>query len=75
MDAAATEKRRREIREERKKKAVPFKQWWAAERLKVEAKENMNSAVCTMWRGSMELSPDYGDELRAFWNLDGDFVF
>jgi hypothetical protein len=35
----------------------------------------MDVAVLDMWRSSMELSPDYGDELRAFWQLDPDFVF
>ena len=59
----------------RKKRAVPFREWWAAERVRVAAKENMDPATCAMWRSSMELSPDYGDEIRAFWGLDEDFVF
>lgn len=75
VDLAASEKRRQGIRAERKKKAVPFKQWWAEERKKVEARENMNEAVLEMWRSSMRLSPTYGDELRAFWKLPNDFVF
>ncbi len=75
IDEAATEKRRAEIREERKSKAVPFKQWWEEERKKVAAKENMDPAVLTMWRSSMELSPDYGAELRSFWGLPEDFEF
>ena len=71
----ATEKRRDEIRGRRKQKAVPFKDWWAEERKKVAAKENMDPAVLSMWRSSMDLSPDYGAELRAFWNLPADFEF
>lgn len=75
VDIAASEKRRAEIRKERIAKAVPFKQWWAEERKRVENRENMNEAVLHMWRTSMELSPDYGDELKAFWKLPDDFVF
>jgi hypothetical protein len=41
----------------------------------VEAQENMDVAVRRMWMSSMELSPDYATELRAFWNLPEDFVF
>ena len=75
VDVAATKRRRAEIREERKRKAVPFKEWWASEREKVAAKENMNPAVLDMWRSSIALSPDYGAELHAFWNLPDDFEF
>jgi hypothetical protein len=75
VDVAATEKKREAIRAERKRRAVPFKEWWAAEKEKVAAREGMDPAVCTMWRTSMELSPEYGDELRRFWGLPGDFTF
>ena len=54
---------------------MPFKQWWSQERQKVAARENMDPAVLTMWRTSMELSPDYAAELRAFWDLPVDFEF
>lgn len=75
LDFAATEKRRQAMRDARKKKAVPFKQWWAQEKEKVAARQGMDPAVLTMWRTSMELSPDYGDELRRFWGLPSDFCF
>ena len=75
VDLAASEKRRDEIRHARKQKAVPFKDWWTEEREKVAAKENMDPAVLAMWRSSMDLSPDYGAELRAFWNLPENFEF
>jgi acetone carboxylase alpha subunit len=75
VDSAATEKKRADMRAERKKRAIPFKEWWLAERKKVETQENMDPAVIRMWASSMELSPEYGDELRAFWNLPADFVF
>ncbi len=75
VDLPATEERRRELREERKRRAVPFREWWEAERRKVADRENMDPAVLQMWRSSMELSPDYAAELRAFWKLPADFEF
>jgi len=75
VDEAATAKRRQEIRDSRKTRAVPFKDWWATECEKVRAQENMDPAILKMWSSSMELSPEYADELRAFWNLPADFVF
>ncbi|MFP6625805.1 MAG: hydantoinase B/oxoprolinase family protein [Deltaproteobacteria bacterium] len=75
VDETATAKRRDEMRADRKARAVPFKDWWAVEREKVEARENMDEAVLVMWRSSMELSPDYGEELRRFWNLPAGFEF
>ncbi len=75
VDENATLKRRDAMRAERKRRAIPFKEWWAQEKEKVAAQENMDPAVLAMWRGSMELSPDYGAELRAFWQLPDDFEF
>ena len=75
VDRTQTEAKRKSIREARKAKAVPFKEWWAKEREKVAAGENMDDAVLAMWRSSMALSPEYGRELRAFWNLPEDFNF
>jgi len=75
IDEAATARRRDEIRQARKARGVPFREWWKQEREKVRAKENMADAVLDMWRGSLELSPDYAREIRAFWNLPDDFTF
>ncbi|HIL13262.1 MAG TPA: hypothetical protein EYG16_06285 [Deltaproteobacteria bacterium] len=75
VDEKATARKRKELRDKRKGKAVPFRQWWDEERKRVEACENMDPAVIEMWRSSMELSPGYGDELRAFWRLPEDFIF
>jgi len=75
VDLDATEARRKEMREKRRRESVPFQEWWRQERKKVAARENMDPAVLTMWRTSMALSPDYGDELRAFWKLPADFTF
>ncbi|MCP5044332.1 MAG: hypothetical protein GY944_25155 [bacterium] len=75
VDEKATQAKRAEIRETRKARAVPFKQWWAEERGKVQAQENMDPAVLRMWASSMELSQGYADELRRFWKLPEDFTF
>jgi N-methylhydantoinase B/acetone carboxylase alpha subunit len=75
VDAKATEKKRDQIRKARKKRGVPFRDWWRRERKKVQARENMDEAVIEMWRTSMELSPDYARELREFWKLPEDFTF
>ena len=74
-DMEATAKKRAQIREDRKQRGVPFKEWWEEERKKVEAQENMDDAVRTMWESSMRLSPEYGDAIRQFWNLPEDFTF
>jgi hypothetical protein len=63
------------MREERKQRAVPFREWWQQERQRVIAKQNMASAVLDMWRTSTQLTPDYGAEIRAFWQLPDDFTF
>jgi hypothetical protein len=75
VDAAATQRKRDEMRAARKKRGVPFKDWWRGERKRVEARENMDVAVLEMWRSSMALSPDYAAEIRAFWHLPDDFTF
>ena len=75
VDEAATTAKRQEIRDTRKAQALPFKEWWTAERTRIQAQENMDPAVLRMWASSMALSPGYADELRRFWKLPEDFVF
>ncbi len=75
VDQEATDARRAAIRDARKARALPFKDWWASERKKIEAQENMDPAVLRMWASAMELSPGYADELRKFWRLPEDFTF
>ncbi len=75
IDPAATARTRAEMRQARKARGVPFREWWQGERQRILAGENMASAVREMWRTSMALSPEYGRELRAFWQLPEDFTF
>ena len=75
VDEDATTRQRAAMREERKRRGIPFREWWKQERERVRAKENMATAVQDMWRSSMALAPGYAAELRAFWNLPEDFTF
>lgn len=75
IDVRETEKKRQGILEARKRRGVPFRDWWQQERGRVAAGENMDEAVKRMWRSSMKLSPGYAAELRAFWSLPANFEF
>jgi len=75
VDLEATERRRQAIREQRKARGIPFRQWWKQEREKILRRERMDDAVKTMWATACELSPDYGRDLKAFWKLPEDFDF
>jgi N-methylhydantoinase B/oxoprolinase/acetone carboxylase alpha subunit len=74
VDEKATQKLRQRIREERRKRGIPFKEWWQKERERVKAKQ-MPEAVADMYRTSMNLSPRYAKEIREFWKLPDDFTF
>ena len=75
IDEAATDRARAGIREERKRRGVPFQEWWREERARILEGEDMSPAVTRMWRTSMELTPEYGRELRDFWKLPEAFSF
>jgi N-methylhydantoinase B/oxoprolinase/acetone carboxylase alpha subunit/acetone carboxylase gamma subunit len=71
-DAAATEGRREARRRERRERAVPAREWWAAERERVLA-QDMIEPVKVMYAESMRLSPRFAAEFRGFWDLPEDF--
>lgn len=75
IDDNGTEKRRKELLEKRKKRGIPFKEWWLKERQKVMSKENMGEPIVRMMRESMGLSPKYDSEVREFWQLPKGFTF
>lgn len=74
IDYDKTEKRRQEMREKRKSRGQPFKEWWKTERKKVIAKE-MREEIVAMLRSSMQLGPRTNKEIREFWRLPSDFNF
>ena len=73
LDAAATQKRRTEIRAERKAKALPAKEWWKKQRAKV-LDHAFIEPVVDMYRGSMSF-PKFDREFRNFWQLPQKFQF
>jgi N-methylhydantoinase B/oxoprolinase/acetone carboxylase alpha subunit len=75
VDAAATEDRRRELREARGRKAVPVADWIAREREQRVLPRQMIEPVREMYRSSMALSETWAQEYRRFWSLDDDFTF
>jgi hypothetical protein len=63
------------MRARRKSRGIPFREWWAEERQRVAAGEGIHDAVKEMFRGSMTLTPSYGEAIRSFWQLPDDFTF
>ena len=72
LDEDATGKARKAIREERRKRSVPFKEFYESQRQAI-LDGKMIAPVRTMLRESMGLSPDWATHYREFWNLPGDF--
>jgi N-methylhydantoinase B/oxoprolinase/acetone carboxylase alpha subunit len=68
LDAAATEKRRAEIRKERLARSVPVTEWIAHERKRVQDGEWIEP-VRDMYRSSMSLSKRWAEKYRNFWAL------
>jgi N-methylhydantoinase B/acetone carboxylase alpha subunit len=73
VDAAATDARRAEIRQERLARSVPASEFLAAERERVLAGSFIDP-VLDMYRSSMELSPTWREKFVSFWNLPADFA-
>lgn len=73
VDAAKTEERRRQIRQERLRRGRPVKEWMAEERQRILAKE-ASVQVRHMYAGSFALSPKFLAEFRSFWNLPEDWI-
>ncbi|HYU60736.1 MAG TPA: hydantoinase B/oxoprolinase family protein [Solirubrobacterales bacterium] len=71
-DAAGTERRREEIRGARLDRAVPVREWWAAQRERLLARE-LFAPIQVMLAESMRLSPRWAAEFRGFWDLPEDF--
>ncbi|MDX6622986.1 MAG: N-methylhydantoinase [Solirubrobacterales bacterium] len=74
VDAEQTATRREEVKAERVKRAVPTREWIEKEKVRVE-KSDFIKPVTDMYRSSFEVSPDWANEFRQFWNLSEDFSF
>lgn len=72
LDSEATERRRMEIR--RQRKSVPLaSEWWKDERRRIQRKEFVEP-VATMYRDCMSFAK-FNKEYRDFWQLADDFQF
>jgi len=74
IDEGATAKRRAEILAARRRRGVPFKEWWTRSRERVKRK-HLIEPVQRMLSESMSLSPIYAREVREFWGLPEDFHY
>jgi N-methylhydantoinase B/acetone carboxylase alpha subunit len=74
LDLEATETRRREMHSQRLARAVPTREWIAAERERIIAGE-LIQPLLDMYAESMKLSPRWAAEYRGFWDLDEGFEF
>jgi len=74
VDHDATEQRRQEIREERLAEMESFEEFYDRERDRVKRGE-MNEPIDRMYTGVFEMSDEWADEFRAFWELDEEFTF
>jgi N-methylhydantoinase B/acetone carboxylase alpha subunit len=73
VDEEATEARREEMIEERKAQSQSFEEFFEEERARVEERD-WNEGVQWMYEGVFELSEDWAEEFRGFWNLDAEFT-
>lgn len=62
------------FRRRRIERAVPTREWAAAERERILA-QDMTGALLAMYAESMRLSPRWAAEYRGFWDLPEDFEF
>jgi N-methylhydantoinase B/acetone carboxylase alpha subunit len=74
VDPEKTAERRTEIRAERAQKATPVSEWLDERRDEVENEEFI-PVVKRMYNESIELSEEWGDHFREFWDLPEEFTF
>ena len=72
VDAAATQARRAEIRQERLARALPTREWMKEERERIINK-HAATQVQHMFATSFALSEKFTNQFKAFWNLPADW--
>jgi len=75
VDAAATEKRRQEMLNERTEKAQPVSEWYDEERERIRNEEDLIEDVKKTYESSMRMSEKFATFFRNFWDLPEDFEF
>lgn len=74
VDADQTRHKRQQMRENRKARGVPARQWIARERERL-LDDKVRGVVRRTYRECMQLSPSWAKEFREFWSLPEDFAF
>lgn len=72
VDKDASDKRRKEIKKERIKDSQPVKEWMKSERKKI-LKKDASTPVKAMFASSFDLSENFFNEFKEFWNLPEDW--
>jgi N-methylhydantoinase B/acetone carboxylase alpha subunit len=72
IDEDATRERRAEIREERAEETQSFEEFFEEEKDRVK-KGDWNDGVQWMYEGVFELSEEWADEFRGFWDLGDNY--
>src|SRR5699024_9385048 len=73
IDAAATKKKRKQIRKERLKRSVPTKEWMQEEKQNILKKDASNQ-VQLMYAESFALSEKFTDQFKEFWGINDDWM-
>lgn len=74
IDYDETEKLRKEIREKRKKRGIPAKEFYEKERNKIIS-GNLPELTKEMYKGVFSVSEKFANEFKKFWNLPDEFAF
>ncbi|MBE3560882.1 MAG: hydantoinase B/oxoprolinase family protein [Ktedonobacteraceae bacterium] len=74
VDVEQSKAHRAQMRQERKQKAIPAREFWQQERERVLARDFIEP-VRDMYRSSMELSAEWREKFLRFWDLPADFSF
>ena len=74
VDAKATVRLRRKMRDKRRRRSVPVADWLEKQGKRVKTKK-LAPEVKLMYGAAMRLSPRFAREFREFWSLGSDFTF
>ncbi|MFW9936810.1 MAG: hydantoinase B/oxoprolinase family protein [Candidatus Thorarchaeota archaeon] len=72
IDTEATNKRRENMKQERKDKSMTFEEFWNKERKKI-SEDKLSEPVKRMYSESLKFSKDWKKEFKEFWKLPDDF--
>ena len=73
VDYRATEKLRKDIREQRLREAVPFEEFWKKEREELIEGVKFNESIERMYKDCFNLSEKFFKEFKEFWQLPEDW--